>query len=243
MSIDDESKQLNEDERIRKAIAPKSWAEIKTHDSWSVFKIMSEIVDGYEKLSKIGPCVTIFGSARVSSNSKYYKLAEETAYLLTKKGFGIISGGGPGIMEAANKGAHFAGGKSVGLNIELPHEQSSNPFIDPDKLLTFDYFFVRKLMFMKYSQGYIVLPGGFGTLDEFFEAVTLIQTHKLVRFPIVMVGKEYWRGLIEWIQDTLLENGAIDSKDLDIFTIVDDPSEAVKVVEEYYNKYSLKPNF
>lgn len=243
MSIDDESKQLNEDERIRNAIAPKSWAEIKTHDSWSVFKIMSEIVDGYEKLSKIGPCVTIFGSARVSPNSKYYKLAEETAYLLTKKGFGIISGGGPGIMEAANKGAHFAGGKSVGLNIELPHEQSSNPFIDPDKLLTFDYFFVRKLMFMKYSQGYIVLPGGFGTLDEFFEAVTLIQTHKLVRFPIVMVGKEYWRGLIEWIQDTLLENGAIESKDLDIFSLVDDPAEAVKVVEEYYNKYSLKPNF
>lgn len=243
MSIDDESKQLNEDERIRNAIAPKSWAEIKTHDSWSVFKIMSEIVDGYEKLSKIGPCVTIFGSARVSSTNKYYHLAEETAYLLTKKGFGIISGGGPGIMEAANKGAHFAGGKSVGLNIELPHEQSSNPFIDPDKLLTFDYFFVRKLMFMKYSQGYIVLPGGFGTLDEFFEAVTLIQTHKLVRFPIVMVGKEYWRGLIEWIQDTLLENGAIESKDLDIFTLVDDPAEAVKVIEDYYNKYSLKPNF
>jgi uncharacterized protein (TIGR00730 family) len=243
MSIDDESKQLNEDERIRNAIAPKSWAEIKTHDSWSVFKIMSEIVDGYEKLSKIGPCVTIFGSARVSTNSKYYKLAEETAYLLTKKGFGVISGGGPGIMEAANKGAHFAGGKSVGLNIELPHEQSSNPFIDPDKLLTFDYFFVRKLMFMKYSQGYIVLPGGFGTLDEFFEAVTLIQTHKLVRFPIVMVGKEYWRGLIEWIQNTLLENGAIESKDLDIFSLVDDPAEVVKVIEEYYNKYSLKPNF
>lgn len=243
MSIDDESKQLNEDERIRNAIAPKSWAEIKTHDSWSVFKIMSEIVDGYEKLSKIGPCVTIFGSARVSPSSKYYHLAEETAYLLTKKGFGIISGGGPGIMEAANKGAHFAGGKSVGLNIELPHEQSSNPFIDPDKLLTFDYFFVRKLMFMKYSQGYIVLPGGFGTLDEFFEAVTLIQTHKLVRFPIVMVGKEYWRGLIEWVQNTLLANGAIDSKDLDIFTLVDEPAEAVKVIEEYYKKYSLKPNF
>lgn len=243
MSIDDESKQLNEDERIRNAIAPKSWAEIKTHDSWSVFKIMSEIVDGYEKLSKIGPCVTIFGSARVSPSSNYYHLAEETAYLLTKKGFGIISGGGPGIMEAANKGAHFAGGKSVGLNIELPHEQSSNPFIDPDKLLTFDYFFVRKLMFMKYSQGYIVFPGGFGTLDEFFEAVTLIQTHKLVRFPIVMVGKEYWRGLIEWVQNTLLANGAIDSKDLDIFSLVDEPAEAVKVIEEYYKKYSLKPNF
>lgn len=243
MSIDDESKQLNEDERIRNAIAPKSWAEIKTHDSWSVFKIMSEIVDGYEKLSRIGPCVTIFGSARIAPNGKYYHLSEEIAYLLTKKGFGVISGGGPGIMEAANKGAHFAGGKSVGLNIELPHEQSSNPFIDPDKLLTFDYFFVRKLMFMKYSQGYIVLPGGFGTLDEFFEAVTLIQTHKLVRFPIVMVGKEYWRGLIEWIQNTLLENGAIESKDLDIFSLVDDPAEVVKVIEEYYNKYSLKPNF
>ena len=234
---------MEEEERIREAIAPKDWKEIKTHDSWSVFKIMSELVDGYEKMSRIGPCVTIFGSARTAPSDKYYKLAEETAYLLTKKGFGVISGGGPGIMEAANKGAHFSGGRSVGLNIELPHEQQANPFIDPDKLLTFDYFFVRKLMFMKYSQGYIVLPGGFGTMDEFFEAVTLIQTHKLVRFPIVMVGVEYWKGLIDWINNTVLSRKMIEEKDLNIFTLVDDTASAVNVIEEYYNRYALKPNF
>ena len=194
---------IDEEERIREAITPKSWNEIMTSDSWAVFKIMAELVDGFEKMGRIGPCVTIFGSARTKSNQKYYKLAEEIAYLLTKKGFGIISGGGPGIMEAANKGAHFGGGKSVGLNIELPFEQSANPFIDPDKLITFDYFFVRKVMFMKYSQGYIVLPGGFGTLDELFEAITLIQTHKTVRFPIVLVSTEYWKGLIDWIHHNM----------------------------------------
>ncbi|HNX43662.1 MAG TPA: TIGR00730 family Rossman fold protein [Bacteroidales bacterium] len=234
---------MNEEERIREAIAPKDWNEIKSHDSWSVFKIMSELVDGYEKLSRIGPCVTIFGSARIAPTDKYYKLAEEIAYILTKKGFGVISGGGPGIMEAANKGAHFGGGRSVGLNIELPHEQHSNPFIDPDKLLTFDYFFVRKLMFMKYSQGYIVLPGGFGTMDEFFEAVTLIQTHKLVRFPIVMVGVEYWQGLVDWVKSNVLSRKMIEEKDLEIFSLVDDAVSAVNVIEEYYNRYALKPNF
>lgn len=243
MTSAEEIIKMEEEERIREAIAPKDWKEIKTHDSWSVFKIMSELVDGYEKMSRIGPCVTIFGSARTSPSDKYYKLAEETAYLLTKKGFGVISGGGPGIMEAANKGAHFGGGKSVGLNIELPHEQQANPFIDPDKLITFDYFFVRKLMFMKYSQGYIVLPGGFGTMDEFFEAVTLIQTHKLVRFPIVMVGVEYWQGLIDWINNTLLGRKMIEEKDMEIFSLVDDAASAVKVIEEYYNRYALKPNF
>ena len=184
------SEGLTEEDRIRDAITPKNWNEIMSSDSWAVFKIMAELVEGFEKLGKIGPCVTIFGSARTKATHKYYKLAEEVAYLLTKKGFGIISGGGPGIMEAANKGAHFGGGKSVGLNIDLPFEQYSNPFIDPDKLITFDYFFVRKVMFMKYSQGYIVIPGGFGTLDELFEAITLIQTHKTVRFPIVLVSTE-----------------------------------------------------
>lgn len=243
MHIEDELMNLSEEDRIRAAITPKNWNEIKTHDSWSVFKIMSELVEGYEKMARIGPCVTIFGSARVSPNSKYYKVAEEIAYLITKKGFGVISGGGPGIMEAANKGAHFGGGRSVGLNIRLPFEQTANPFIDADKLLTFDYFFVRKLMFMKYSQGYIVLPGGFGTLDEFFEAVTLIQTHKLVRFPIVVVGKEYWGGLIDWIKARLVEEKNISAEDLEIFTLVDGPAEAVNVIEEYYNRYALKPNF
>ncbi|MDD3744291.1 MAG: TIGR00730 family Rossman fold protein [Lentimicrobiaceae bacterium] len=234
---------LNEEDRIREAITPKNWNEIMTSDSWAVFKIMAELVDGYDKLGRIGPCVTIFGSARTRSNHQYYKLAEEIAYLLTKKGFGIISGGGPGIMEAANKGAHFGGGKSVGLNIELPTEQGSNPFIDPDKLITFDFFFVRKVMFMKYSQGYIVLPGGFGTLDELFEAITLIQTHKTVKFPIVLVSKDYWQGLIDWISDHLLAEHNISPEDMNIFTLVDTAEEAVQIIESYYNKYALKPNF
>jgi len=243
MPAQDELLNMSEEERIREAIAPKDWNEIKSHDSWSVFKIMSELVEGYEKMARIGPCVTIFGSARSKPSSKFYRIAEEIAYNLTKKGFGVISGGGPGIMEAANKGAHFGGGRSVGLNIELLHEQSANPFIDSDKLITFDYFFVRKLMFTKYSQGYIVLPGGFGTLDELFEAITLIQTHKLVRFPIVMVGTAYWSGLVEWIKSQVLANNNIDLADLDIFTLVDDAMSAVEVIELYYNKYALKPNF
>jgi uncharacterized protein (TIGR00730 family) len=234
---------LNEEDRIREAITPKSWNEIMTSDSWEVFKIMAEFVEGFEKLGRIGPCVSIFGSARTHPSDKYYKLSEEIAYLLTKKGFGVISGGGPGIMEAANKGAHFGGGKSVGLNIELPFEQSSNPFIDPDKLMIFDYFFVRKVMFMKYSQGYIVLPGGYGTMDELFEAITLVQTHKTVRFPIVLVSREYWQGLIEWIKNKMLAEMNISSSDLDIFSLVDTADEAVEIIEKYYNKYALKPNF
>lgn len=243
MHIENELVQPSEDDRIRHAITPKDWNEIKAHDSWSVFKIMSEVVEGFEKLARIGPCATIFGSARAKIGSKYYQLAEEIAYLLTKRGFGVISGGGPGIMEAANKGAHYGGGKSVGLNIVLPNEQFSNPFIDPDKLITFDYFFVRKLMFMRYSQGYIVLPGGFGTMDELFEAITLIQTHKLVQFPIVMVGTEYWSGLVDWLKNEMLEQGHIHAEDMNIFTLVDDALNAVNVIEEYYNKYALKPNF
>lgn len=243
MQIEDELLNMSEDERIREAITPKDWNEIKTHDSWSVFKIMAELVEGYEKMARIGPCVTIFGSARSKPDNPYYKLAEEIANHLTTKGFGVISGGGPGIMEAANKGAQSGGGKSVGLNIVLPHEQYSNPFIDSDKLITFDYFFVRKLMFMKYSQGYIVLPGGFGTLDELFEAITLIQTHKLVRFPIVLVGSQYWGGLVEWIKARVAADKNISPEDMNIFTLVDEANSAVNVIEEYYLKYALKPNF
>ena len=231
------------DDKIQSAIAPKSWNEIKTNDSWAVFKVMSEMVDGFEKLARIGPCVSIFGSARLSQNAKHYRLAEEIAYLLTKQGFGIITGGGPGIMEAANKGAHFAGGKSVGLNIELPHEQHSNPFIDNDKLLSFDHFFVRKVMFMKYSQGYIVLPGGFGTLDEMFEAITLIQTHKMVRFPVVLVSSAYWGGLINWINEQLLAEGMIGMEDMRLFRLVDTAEDAVAHIEKFYAKYQIKPNF
>lgn len=229
--------------RMRKEFKPKTWAQTKANDSWSVFKIMSEVVDGYETLSKIGPCVAIFGSARTKMGDQYYKNAEEVAYLLTKKGFGIITGGGPGVMEAANKGAHIAGGKSVGLNINLPFEQQANSYIDPDKLIQFDYFFTRKLMFMRYSQGYVVLPGGFGTLDELFEAITLIQTDKLVNFPIVLINKEYWTGLIEWIKERLLKEGNVGEEDLEIFHLVDTVEEAVNVIEDFYSTYSLKPNF
>ncbi|MBU2650760.1 MAG: TIGR00730 family Rossman fold protein [Bacteroidetes bacterium] len=232
-----------EEDKIRSAFEAKTWNEIKTYDSWQIFKIMSEFVEGFEKLSKIGPCVSVFGSARTKPTDKHYKLAEEIAYLITKKGFGVISGGGPGIMEAANKGAHFAGGKSVGLNINLPFEQEANKFIDPDKLIDFDYFFVRKVMFMKYAQGYIVLPGGFGTLDEMFEAVTLIQTAKLVHFPIILVDSEYWRGLIDWIKERLMKEEKISPEDIDIIRLVDTAEEAVHIVEEFYNKYALKPNF
>jgi uncharacterized protein (TIGR00730 family) len=228
---------------LKKAFNPKSWNETKTHDSWAVFKVMSEMVEGFEKLAKIGPCVSIFGSARTKPDNKYYLMAEEIAYLLTKKGFGVITGGGPGIMEAGNKGAHFSGGKSVGINIELPFEQHANPFIDNDKLITFNYFFVRKLMFMKYSQGYIVMPGGFGTLDELFEAITLIQTNKMVNFPIALVGKDYWQGLLDWIKNSLLEAGNIKEKDLEIFKLVDSAEEAVAHIEEFYKRYHLKPNF
>ena len=234
---------MNEEDRIREAIKDKTWNEQRSTDSWAVFKIMSELVDGFETLSRIGPCVSIFGSARDISDSPYYKLAEEIAYLLTKKGFGVITGGGPGIMEAANKGAHFAGGKSVGLNIDLPHEQRPNPFIDQDKFINFNYFFVRKVMFMKYAQGYVVLPGGFGTLDELFEAITLIQTNKLVRFPIVLVVHDYWDGLINWIKDKMLAEGKISQEEMDIFSVVDTAEEAIGVVEEFYNKYDLRPNF
>lgn len=235
---------MNIDEsKIREAFEEKNWTEIKSQDSWSVFKIMSEFVTGYETLSKIGPCVAIFGSARTKPDNKYYKMAEETAYLLVKKGFGIITGGGPGIMEAGNKGAHFGGGKSVGLNIVLPHEQRPNEFIDTDKNINFDYFYVRKTMFMRYAQGYIAFPGGFGTLDELSEAITLIQTNKLISFPIIMVGKEYWEPLNDWFKNSLLKEGMVSESDFDIFHIVDTVEEAVAIIEEFYNKYALKPNF
>jgi uncharacterized protein (TIGR00730 family) len=232
-----------ESEKLRESFQPKNWTETISADTWEIFKVMSEMVEGFEKLSRIGPCVSIFGSARTRDNNRYYKLAEEIAYLLTKAGFGIITGGGPGIMEAANKGAHFAGGKSVGLNINLPHEQSPNPFIDRNKLINFDYFYVRKTMFMRYSMGFIALPGGFGTLDELMEAITLIQTHKLVRFPIILVGQEYWSGLIEWISTRLIEEKNILPEDLNIYQIVDTAAEAVRIITEFYSTYALKPNF
>ena len=234
---------IEEEHRIRKAFKDKDWAEIKGSNSWMIFKVMSEFVEGMEKLAKIGPCVTIFGSARTKSSHAYYKTAENIAFELVQHGYGVITGGGPGIMEAGNKGARKAGGKSVGLNIFLPFEQHGNPYIDSDKLITFDYFFVRKVMFVKYSQGFIVMPGGFGTLDELTEALTLIQTKKIGRFPIVMVGKKFWQGWLKWVKEVLVDEGMISENDLELFNLVDTPKEAVKVIDEFYSKYMLAPNF
>lgn len=222
----------------------KAWNEIKTNDSWAIFKIMGEFVNGYEKLSKIGPCVSIFGSARTKPENPYYLLAEKIAKRIVESGYGIITGGGPGIMEAGNKGAHLGGGTSVGLNIELPFEQHDNPYIDADKSLDFDYFFVRKVMFVKYSQGFVVMPGGFGTLDELFEAITLIQTHKIEKFPIILVGTTFWEGLLAWIKTTLLESFEnISAKDLDLVHLVDNEDEVVAILDAFYNESGLSPNF
>jgi len=235
---------MTDKERIKQVIKEKDWNEIKTNDSWAVFKIMSEFVEGYERMAKIGPCVSIFGSARTLPDHPHYKLAEDISYLLTKNKYGVITGGGPGIMEAANKGAKKGEGKSVGLNIDLPFEQKANIYIDHDKLINFDYFFVRKVMFVKYAQGFIVLPGGVGTLDELFEAITLIQTGKIGQFPIVLVGSSYWQGILDWIKVKMLgEEHNISTKDLDLFSVVDTPSQAVEIIEEFYKKYTLKPNF
>jgi len=233
----------NEDKKIREKFKQKTWNEIRTNDSWAIFKIMAEFVEGFERLGKIGPCVSIFGSARTKPDHKYYKLAENIAFELTQSGYGVVTGGGPGIMEAGNKGAARGHGTSVGLNIELPFEQHDNPYIDPDKSLDFDYFFVRKVMFVKYSQGFVVMPGGFGTMDELFEAMTLIQTNKIGKFPIVLVGRKFWSGLMEWIKNTLLEEGNISPKDLDLISIVDTEAEVLEVIDTFYKKYSLSPNF
>jgi len=234
----------DEDQKIRKAFVDKDWNEIRIADSWQIFKVMAEFVEGFEKLSRIGPCVSIFGSARTKPDNPYYKMAEEIAAKLVRHGYGVITGGGPGIMEAGNKGAHAEGGKSVGLNIELPFEQFNNIYIDSDKLINFDYFFVRKVMFIKYAQGFVVMPGGFGTLDELFEAITLIQTKKIGQFPIILVGRAYWQGLIDWIEKVMLtDESNINPEDLKLLNIVDTPTEAVKVIDDFYSKYLLSPNF
>ncbi len=238
--IDDNA---SEEKRLQESFRQKTWNETVTKDSWMVFKVMSEFVDGYEKLAKIGPCVSIFGSARLKREDKYYEMAVEIAKKITEIGFGVITGGGPGIMEAGNKGAKEGGGKSIGLNIELPFEQHFNPYIDKSYSMDFDYFFVRKVMFVKYSQGFIVLPGGFGTLDELSEALTLIQTHKIGRFPIVLVGSEFWSGLLDWFSNTLLKNGLIAEGDLSLFRIVDSADEAVAHIKAFYDKYSVSVNF
>lgn len=221
----------------------KDWNEIKSNDSWALFKIMGEFVEGYDRMAKIGPCVSIFGSARTPEQSETFALTSEIAKKLSEQGFGIITGGGPGIMKAANKGANEAKGISVGLNIKLPFEQHPNEYIDIDKSIYFDYFFVRKVMFVKYAQGFVVMPGGFGTLDELFEALTLIQTHKIQHFPIILVGTSFWSGLLEWIQNTLLAQKTISEEDLDLFKMVDTSDEVVETILEFYKGKELRPNF
>ncbi|GGD39623.1 LOG family protein [Muriicola marianensis] len=228
---------------MRKEKHHKGWNEIKTNDSWAIFKIMGEFVNGFEKMSAIGPCVTIFGSARTKPGDVFYEMAVQIAKKVAEAGYGIITGGGPGIMEAGNKGAHLAGGTSVGLNIELPFEQHDNPYIDNDKSLDFDYFFVRKVMFVKYSQGFVVMPGGFGTLDELFEAITLIQTNKIGRFPIILVGSEFWSGLMDWIRNTMLEAKNISPEDLDLVKMADSAEEVVDIIDAFYKGHTLSPNF
>lgn len=219
------------------------WSESKAHSSWQIFKIMAEFVDGFEALAKIGPCISIFGSARTKPGQPYYELAVNISRRLAEEGFGIISGGGPGVMEAANKGAQLGNGKSVGLNIELPFEQHTNPFIDRDANLHFEYFFVRKVMFTKYSQGFVMMPGGFGTMDEFFEVATLIQTGKMLQVPLILVGSSYWGGLIEWMKETMLKQNTISASDLDLLKIADTPDEVAEHILNFYTKHPLQPNF
>ena len=234
----------DDDKVIQDRMKQRTWNEIRTNDSWAIFKIMAEFVNGYERMGQIGPCVTIFGSARTKPDAPNYLLAEQIAYKISKAGYGVITGGGPGIMEAGNKGAHLGGGASVGLNIELPFEQHFNPYIDRDKNLNFDYFFVRKVMFVKYSQGFVVMPGGFGTLDELFEAITLIQTKKVAKFPIILVGQDFWSGLIDWIKTVLIEKElTVGAEDLNLIKIVDSADEVVEILDKFYKKYDLSPNF
>ncbi len=225
--------------------AMKNWTEINAENSWTMFKVLAEFVDGFETLNRIGPCVSIFGSARTHSDNPHYIKAVEIAGRLTEEGYGVITGGGPGIMEAGNKGAQQSGGRSVGLNIDLPFEQSHNPFIDPDKNLNYRYFFVRKVMFVKYAQGFVVMPGGFGTMDELFEVLTLIQTKKISKVPIVLMGISFWSGLIDWIKSVMLgEENNINEKDLDLFLITDDTEETIKYINDFYATTNvLKPNY
>ncbi|MFH5885455.1 TIGR00730 family Rossman fold protein [Halalkalibaculum sp. DA3122] len=224
-------------------LVPEQFEQERDTDLWSIFKIMGEFVDGYDKLFRIGPCVSIFGSARTKPGSTYYQQAVEAAREMTKKGFGVITGGGPGIMEAANKGAREQQAKSVGLGIDLPFEQGVNEFVDPDYTIMFHYFFARKVMFVKYAQGFIVFPGGFGTLDEFFEAMTLIQTNKITQFPVVLIGTEYWGGLVDWIKNKMVEEGTISPEDINLFHLTDDHLKAVDIICSFYQKHSVSPNF
>lgn len=224
-------------------MAPKEWSSHHADSSWRMFRIMAEFADGFDRMEQFGPCVSIFGSARTKAENKYYQLAEKMAEKLAIEGFGIITGGGPGIMEAGNKGAQNKNGQSVGLHIVLPNEEGANKYVDHNRTFIFRYFFARKVMFIKYAQGFVYFPGGFGTMDELFEVLTLVQTRKISRVPIVLIGKSYWNGLIDWIKDQMLNEQNINIQDLDLFHITDDIDEGVNVIKEFYNKAELKPNF
>jgi len=225
----------------------KQWNTMKGENSWTLFKVISEFVDGFETLNRIGPCVSIFGSARTKPGSKYYEIATNIAKRLTEEGYGVITGGGPGIMEAGNKGAYESSGISVGLNIELPFEQNHNPYIDPDKNLNHRFFFVRKVMFVKYAQAFVVMPGGFGTMDELFEVLTLIQTKKVSRVPVILFGVNYWKGLKLWIKEVMgEEEGNINPIDMDLIPSTDDIEEVIQIINDYYEgekQVRLRPNY
>jgi uncharacterized protein (TIGR00730 family) len=233
------------DSLITKPAPKKQWNRvIQGENSWTMFKVISEFVDGFETMNHIGPCVSIFGSARTKPDHPYYKLAVEIGRKLTDEGYGVITGGGPGIMEAGNKGAHLNGGASVGLNIDLPFEQSSNAFIDYDKNIDFRYFFVRKVMFVKYAQAFVCLPGGFGTLDELFEVLTLVQTKKISPVPVILVGRDFWSGMKHWLKETLCEEeNNISPSDLDLLPSVDTPAEVLEIIDTFYQKRNLEPNY
>lgn len=225
---------------------PRLWAKLGGENSWTMFKVVAEFVDGFERMNKIGPCISIFGSARTKPEDRYYKTAVQLAYRLSQEGFGVITGGGPGIMEAGNRGASMNDGISVGLNIELPHEQGNNPYISPDKVLNFNYFFVRKVMFVKYGQAFVAFPGGFGTMDELFEALTLIQTGKIAPVPVILFGSDFWGGMRDWIQNTLSnEFKTISPKDMDLIPITDDIEEVVDIINNFYSdkEHPLQPNY
>jgi|TARA_B100001093_G_scaffold520062_1_gene612389 uncharacterized protein (TIGR00730 family) len=222
----------------------KSWTEVQAKSSWTMFKVMSEFVEGFDRMEEIGPCISIYGSARTKVEDKYYKMGVKVAERLVEEGYGIITGGGPGIMEAGNRGAQNAGGKSVGLNIDLPFEQFSNQYIDHDKNIMFNYFFARKVMFVKYAQAFVLLPGGFGTMDELFETLTLVQTKKIDRVPIILMGKEFWGGMLDWIKSTMSEKyKTISTQDLELIHLTDDVDEVANIIIDFYANSSLRPNF
>jgi uncharacterized protein (TIGR00730 family) len=212
-------------------------------DLWSVFKIMGEFVEGYDKMLKVGPAVSLFGSARLQPDSPYYQNAVEVARKITELGFGVITGGGPGIMEAGNKGAQEGKGRSIGLCINLPFEEKANPYVDYKYTIVFNYFFARKVMFVKYAQSFVAFPGGFGTLDELFEALTLIQTQKITPFPVILFGTEFWGGLIDWLKNRLVAEGTISESDLNLFHLTDDVDEVIDIIHDYYVDRKAKPNF